>query len=187
MVPRLAWIALAAVTVCGALVLDEAPLPSVAAERLVTGANGICSVDGEPFSGHALTYERAADGGHVLVESVRYVEGVRHGLRMRWYPDGTLQSRTTFEQGKRHGVSDAFWEKGNRRSRAGYSQGRLHGVASQWYRGGELFKRRRLRDGREDGLQRAWRRDGTLYANYEARGGRNYGLNNAELCSTVGE
>ena len=187
MVPRLAWIVLAAGVLWGAVALEGGAGPSIAADGLVLGTDGLHTVDGEPFTGLALTYERSAEHGHVLVERVRYVDGLRHGLRMRWYPDGSVLSRTAFEEGKRHGVADAFWENGNRRSIATYRDGRLHGTATQWYREGMPFKRRQLSDGREEGLQRAWRRDGTLYANYEARGGRNYGLNNAELCSMVGE
>lgn len=186
MIQRLACIALAAGTLWGAVALEGDPAPSIGADGLAA-AHGIHTVDGEPFTGLALTYDRSPEHGHVLVERVRYVDGLRHGLRMRWYPDGRVLSRTAFERGRRHGVSDAFWENGNRRSVATYRDGRLHGTATQWYREGMLFKRRRLRGGREEGLQRAWRRDGTLYANYEARGGRNYGLNNGELCSMVGE
>lgn len=141
----------------------------------------------DTFTGVALSYAPRRDGEAVIVERTRYVDGKRHGIRMRWYPSGRLQSRTMFADGRRDGVSESFWEDGNRRALSTYRAGKLHGVATQWYREGMLFKRRQLVDGREEGMQQGWRRDGSLYANYEARNGRNYGLNNAELCSTVGD
>ncbi len=159
---------------------------TVDAVQLTVSDDGVRLLEGSPFTGIAITYAQTASNARALIERTPYVDGRRHGLKIRWYPDGSLLARLDYANGRLHGIADSFWENGNRRTWTEYTAGRMHGTSTHWYREGMLFKRRHLTEGREAGLQQAWRRNGKLYANYEAKNGRNYGLNKAELCFQVG-
>ncbi len=141
-------------------------------------ALGQWHLDGEPYSGYAVTHHQ--DG--TLFERIGFYGGKKQGLAEQSYPSGAPRRRATHHRNRLHGVV-LFWSEGGElRSETHYVHGAMHGTQRTWYPGGAPFKNRNLVRGREQGLQQAWRRNGKLYVNYEARDGRVFGLKRSTLC-----
>jgi len=146
-------------------------------------STGLVTVDGVPFTG--VVEQRDPWGG--VIERTHLREGLKHGLREKWFASGQKSFSAKYADGKRHGTSTTWWRHGAVRSKSHHIFGVAQGTQRQWYASGALFKEMQLVDGREQGLQRSWRENGKLYNNYEAHGDRVFGLKRSKLCFRVDE
>ncbi len=170
---------------CGPLVegVSQAAQEINKTELSLRANEGLFYYKEKPFSGTALTY--LANG--TLVESERFVNGKRHGLLKKWYPDGTQSYQAHYQDGLLHGAGNSWWPNGQMRTASNYVDGVTHGKQKQWYRSGVIFKEINLMQGKEQGLQKAWRENGKIYNNYEAKNGRIFGLKRSKLCFELSE
>lgn len=159
----------------------EVPSSTIDKSRLVYDNKiSIWTLDGEKFSGYALTY--FPDG--TIKQKMGILEGRKQNETIDWYPDGQVKHIAHYHKGKLHGEKKT-WSADSRHlliSHLNYNSGKLHGVQKKWYSTGELFKVLNMNMGKEEGIQKAFRENGDLFANYEAKDGRNYGLKRAFLC-----
>lgn len=139
---------------------------------------GLMLFKNQPFSGTSLRFYNE----DVNAESIQYINGKRHGLYQKWFPDGTLSFEANYLDGLQHGKTRTWWKNGNLRSEAYYENGVANGIQKQWYKSGAKFKEMSIINGKEEGLQKAWRENGKIYNNYEAKNGRIFGLKRANLC-----
>ena len=144
---------------------------------------GVFSYQGVPFRGYGVTKNAAG----IIVEKAGFFDGKRHGIRSKFFDDGTKSEESHYRHGKKEGASKTWWRNGKLRSHSLFTEGVPHGVQRQWYESGALFKELNLERGKEKGLQRAWRKNGDLYNNYEAKDGRTYGLRRSKLCFELKE
>lgn len=158
----------------------EVPAMEVAHEQLkLLPAKGEWHYQNAPYNGWSV---RATSPAKPTVERAGFVNGKRHGLLERWYPDGTLAYSANYVHGKLHGLTKSWWSNGNQRSQSTFVNGVAHGTHNEWYTSGKPFKEMHVVHGQEKGMQRAWRENGKLYCNYEARDGRTFGLKRGKLC-----
>ena len=159
----------------------EVPSNIIEKSRLVYDNKiSIWSLDGEKFSGYALTY--FPDG--TIKQKMGILEGRKQNETKDWYANGQIKHIAHYHKGKLHGEKKT-WSADSRHlliSHLNYNSGKLHGVQKKWYSTGELFKVLNMNMGKEEGIQKAFRENGDLFANYEAKDGRNYGLKRAFLC-----
>jgi antitoxin component YwqK of YwqJK toxin-antitoxin module len=159
----------------------EVPSNTIDKSKLVYhNKNSIWTLDGEKFSGYAVTYFPDS----TLKQKIGILAGRKQNKTIDWYPNGQIKHIAHYNKGKLHGEKKT-WSAGASHlliSHLNYNSGKLHGVQKKWYDTGEIFKVLNMNMGREEGIQKAFRKNGELFANYEARNGRNYGLKRAVLC-----
>jgi len=131
-----------------------------------------------PFTGKAQRHYLTG----TLAEATHYVNGIKHGLMLKWFPGGNQSYSAYYQNGQRSGEVKSWWSNGQLRSLAQYENDIAHGIQQEWYKSGQIFKQYTLVKGQEEGLQQAWRENGKLYNNYEAKEGRIYGLKRSNLC-----
>lgn len=139
---------------------------------------GLVFYKDEPFTGVSVE----GYPNRQTAESITYQAGKRHGLREKWFNDGTLSYSSNYQNGKLEGEAKSWWRNGNLRSLYIYQNGIANGLQQEWYISGAKFKFRHLADGKEAGMQQSWRENGKIYNNYEAKNGRIFGLKRANLC-----
>ena len=139
---------------------------------------GIMLYNNLAFTGKAQLFYRT----NSLAEETFYVNGIKHGLRLKWFPNGNQSFSGNYQNGRRDGEVKSWWNNGQLRTLAFYKKGVATGTQKEWYKSGQLFKKYTLIDGQEAGLQQAWRENGQLYNNYVAKAGKIYGLKRSNLC-----
>ncbi len=139
---------------------------------------GLMYYQNQPFNGTSVRYYSE----NFKVESIQFVNGKRHGIYQKWFPDGSLSFEAYYANGLQHGKAKSWWKNGNLRSEANYTNGIVNGIQKQWYKSGAKFKEMTIVNGKEEGMQKAWRENGKIYNNYEAKNGRIFGLKRANLC-----
>ena len=139
---------------------------------------GIMFYNNLPFTGKAQRFYRTG----FLAEETIYVNGIKHGLMLKWFPEGNQSFSGNYQNGQRDGKVKSWWSNGQLRTFAIYEKGVANGTQKEWYKSGQLFKKYTLVKGQEEGLQQAWRENGQLYNNYVAKAGKIYGLKRSNLC-----
>lgn len=157
---------------------------SVDATRIIIDRKtGDRTLDGQPFTGTALTH--FPNGA--IARSEQFANGRRDGLLRMWFANGTLAFESRYREGRRAGSTTSWWSNGIKRSETYYADDKPDGIVWHWYRNGAQFKRHSYAAGVPVGLQKAWRKNGKLYSNFEYRNGRTYGLRNANLCMELND
>lgn len=78
----------------------------------------------------------ASDGS--LKTEINYVNGVKHGRSVLYYPDGkTVQLQMPYRNGNRHGTSKKYFKNGELYAETSYERDRLHGIRKIYYRNGK--------------------------------------------------
>ena len=89
--------------------------------------------EGAPFTGVAVE----SRDGHRLCET-HYEDGMRHGLRRRWYPGGALVwTEERFHQNCAHGLSQEWYESGLLRRETQFEMGHVL-FSTSWDQSGEV-------------------------------------------------
>ena len=152
------------------------------------------------------------DGQPVVVEQLLYADGrpekvayttraaagrqLDHGPDLRWYANGVLALRRTWQMGSlqgraeawhvgglmessgeyqadlRQGIWKTWYETGAPKSVQQYAQGVLDGLSQEWYPDGGRKSRTLWLSGKEHGAYQVWYRDGGLSKDGTMLGGR---------------
>ena len=164
--------------------LDEriGPTDTVeAADSLLAWKVGMMVYQGRPFSGHII--ERH-DNNRIKTKT-EYVNGKRHGVVMKWYPDGIVMDVRYYTRGAKVGVHTGWWPNGEIKFSYAFKEGLYHGGFREWYDTGQPSKAFYYQDGRETGAQKGWRENGKLYINLVYKNGRRYGIAKQKPCFSI--
>jgi len=89
--------------------MKEYKLPQNAvAETELTAQDSLMLKDGKPFTGTA--YVRYAN--NQLQRATQYVNGLKHGTMLVWYPDGKPQLLATYRKGRLNGKFKGWYQFG---------------------------------------------------------------------------
>ena len=83
-------------------------------------------------------------------------DGLRHGTRRAWYPDGTPWFIGAYERGKRTGEWQFWYPSGARMSSGTYRNDKLHGAFTRWHDGAGKSVTGACAGGVADGLWTRW-------------------------------
>ena len=152
--------------------------------------------DGQPVVAEQLLY---ADGRPEKIAYTTRAAGGRlldHGPDLRWYANGVLALRRTWQMGSlqgraeawhvgglmessgeyqadlRQGIWKTWYETGAPKSVQHYAQGVLDGLSQEWYPDGGRKSRTLWLSGKEHGAYQVWYRDGGLAKDGTMLGGR---------------
>jgi antitoxin component YwqK of YwqJK toxin-antitoxin module len=103
------------------------------------------------------------------------------------FPNGELHSSRRYVNDIKDGEQLGFWPNGRARFRYVAVDGAPSGAYESWHRNGQLGSLQHFEAGRELGSQQTWSRTGTLLSNYVVKDGRRYGLFDSKPCFTVDE
>jgi antitoxin component YwqK of YwqJK toxin-antitoxin module len=89
-----------------------------------------------------------------LVEKGEYKEGVKNGLFIEYYSDGSIKSERPITDGKVNGIIKTYFTDGKLESQKGYKNSVEHGIEQRWqWRTGEQTVDANYVDGVPDGKQ----------------------------------
>ena len=71
-----------------------------------------------------------------------------HGIKRKWYKDGTLDYELEYEHGKPIGLEKEYWSNGNIRFETPYENGVRHGDAKLFYQNGKFARIKKYRKGK---------------------------------------
>lgn len=120
---------------------------------------GLIAVALSPLGGcsrgeETLTKEAYYEDG-TLKSKTNYV--IRDGKEILWgesidyYPNGQINTLSTFAQGKRHGKYESYYEDGKPRSKGNYAYGNRHGEWTEWDAEGKTSVKS-FTNGRDDSI-----------------------------------
>lgn len=84
------------------------------------------------------------------------------GMAFESYPDGLLQSRSSFVDGLLNGVSEGFFTSGALQIREHFTNGISHGLRTRWFASGTRLSEAQIDQGRIVGVFRRWHENGAL-------------------------
>lgn len=97
-----------------------------------------------------------------LAYTVRNIDGKREGS-MDWYDrDGKHLEIIHFQKGLRHGLNMIFYANGTVRSEVNYINDNKEGLEKQYFSTGKLASEVTFMKGRQEGLQKEYNENGTL-------------------------
>lgn len=97
-----------------------------------------------------------------LIGEEYYHDDLRHGLSQKFYPDGTLAEKMTWDYGKRTGEWLQHYPDGSICLRAEYFDGKLEGPFSYYHPGGRLQYEGRYKKDVRTGDWMVFNEDGSL-------------------------
>ena len=107
------------------------------------------------------SFARSGEGGVVLVEG-RYSDGLREGVWIERYPDGSMRSRGSWEGGRRNGQWEWWYDDSTPKKSGVYADEQPDGTWREWYRNGQMRLEARWSGGLPDGEWREWHEGGSL-------------------------
>ena len=113
--------------------------------------------DGKP-NGKVIQYERT---GKKISEST-FVNGVKDGPEMQWYPNGNKKVLVNYQRGKPHGMIIEYHQNGKMLSKGEIYDGIENGKYSWWFDNGQLDQELTYEMGKVNGAVKNWYPDGTL-------------------------
>jgi len=144
--------------------------------------NGVLFYYEMPFTGVLETH----NDNVVLIATITYVAGKKHGRETQWYGNGDLLLERFYANGFKTGIHKSWWPSGDLKFEYHFNnKGEFDGVVKEWYKSGQLFRDFNYNSGKEVGHQRMWKTDGTLKANYKVVDGERYGVIGLKKCYTV--
>ncbi len=91
---------------------------------------------------------------NVIMERGTYKEGVKHGVFIEYYSDGTPRSETPITEGKVDGIVKSYYTDGTLEKEKGYKEGKEHGPERYWEFGADKPRiERNYFEGVPDGRQ----------------------------------
>lgn len=97
-----------------------------------------------------------------LIMTQPWVAGVRHGVEVRYFPNGRLRARVQWKKGKRHGTFRELSRFSHTLVKATYQNGELHGRWQSWYPSGERLATGQYQHNSPEGLWKHWWKNGRL-------------------------
>jgi antitoxin component YwqK of YwqJK toxin-antitoxin module len=146
--------------------------------------NGIVLLNNIPYTGYIFTlYPTHKDTALIT----GYLKGREHGIWKKFYPNGRLQEKRTYNNGQKVGVYNAFWGNGSKKLAYLFKNDEYDGLCLEWNREGKLVKMMHYKAGYEEGSQKLFYDDGTIKSNYVIENGRRYGLLGTKNCINVSD
>lgn len=122
------------------------------------------SGEAKPFEGRL--YENFPTAEH-FPTTVRKLEieihdGKAHGRSVGYFKDGKHEVEEFFIQGVSHGLRTRWSPEGGKKSEERIEHGKLNGSHIEWHANGKKAMEMTLRDGQPEGLAEAWYPDGKV-------------------------
>lgn len=112
--------------------------------------------------------------------------GLKHGISEKYYENGSLYKRYTFQNGKRHGPYERYFENGKLEVKTNYENDKLHGPYERYskYSSKRLELKTNFKNGRLHGSHEIYWEDGSLNAKTTFEDGIDIGpcIGRAALC-----
>ncbi len=165
----------------------------------ITYQNGIAYYKNQPFTGKAL---EMAEDKRTKVEEIEFVNGLKDGLNIQYFPNGNVAASYTYVEGKKngayyykfsngvtqsegrflneelHGEIKGYYINGNIKYQNNYVMGYKHGWQYTWHETGAMEQKVYLKNGIPDGLMQGWYPDSSNRYEIEysngIRNGREY-------------
>jgi antitoxin component YwqK of YwqJK toxin-antitoxin module len=134
-------------------------LPEVRREALVLKHNRLFRLnEPNPFTGFLL--ERYDD--HTLKARSGLRNGVLDGFSDGWHTNGVRAVHEVFKNGLSHGLRQKWYPNGNKLSEASIVAGQLDGPFRRWDENGALAEEIQMKNGLPHGFSRAYYQSGRL-------------------------
>jgi antitoxin component YwqK of YwqJK toxin-antitoxin module len=85
--------------------------------------------DTDPFTG---TFKRSYENGDYIESN--YLDGIKHGLKTRWYENGQKSDESNYVDGHRQGVVTNWYENGQKSVEANFVGGEQQGLTTAWHK-----------------------------------------------------
>ena len=144
--------------------------------------NGVMYKDCNAYTGHLYKLNK---NGHDSLYSAFYKNGLLNGSETKWFENGKLMEKRSFQNNTKNGIHTGFWLNGNKRFEYHFVNGFYEGLQFEWFDNGRLYQRKTYLKGQEEGLQQEWTQNGKLLINYESHNGRQYGNIGKKHCASV--
>lgn len=105
-----------------------------------------------------------------LIFSAMCVNGKLHGMKYRWYEDGTPRECVFYNHGIKDGVLRMWKPHGILSEESFYQNGKLEGLFQKWNESGELIARKNFKQGRLHGLSEGFVLTGAWQKCYYQKG-----------------
>ena len=112
-----------------------------------------------PFTGALVDSWNAENGGRKKYECA-YIEGLKHGVEMRWHTNGTRSLRTEYTDGKQHGARMEWHLNGAKKSHTQFAQGNPEGEARGWHDNAKPAFHGSYNNGLATGVVQSWWKNG---------------------------
>jgi antitoxin component YwqK of YwqJK toxin-antitoxin module len=126
--------------------------------------NGFIAAKGKYINqmkeGRWLFYSSFYEG--YLISEDLYVNNMRNGPSLQFFPDTTVSERIMYVNGKKDGEWVQYYTDGKLFLRSGYSDDKLNGKFEVWYENGQLEISGNYKDNMRNGPWFIYNQDGTL-------------------------
>lgn len=112
-----------------------------------------------PFTGTLVDSWNAENEGRKKYECA-YIEGLKHGVEMRWHTNGTRSLRTEYADGKQHGARMEWHLNGAKKSHTQFAQGNPEGEARGWHDNAKPAFHGSYTNGLATGTVQSWWKNG---------------------------
>jgi antitoxin component YwqK of YwqJK toxin-antitoxin module len=146
--------------------------------------NEVYKLNGRPFSG--MIFSLAANKKDTLAVG-SFLNGKEDGEWRRFYANGQISERRDYSNGVKIGVYMGWWPDGTKRLLYHFMDGEYEGNCSDWNDKGTLVSSMNYARGYETGLQQQFYENGKVKANYMMIDGRRYGLLGTKNCVNVSD
>ena len=154
------------------------------ADSNLNPVNGILYRDNELFTGTVYTlYPGTTDTATIA----NFVDGKEQGVWKKFYDNGSLKEKRSFENGRKTGEYVAYWENGLQQLQYFFENDVYEGTCREWNRDGTLIKEMNYKNGYEKGSQKMFYDNGKVRSNYTIINGRRYGLLGTKNCVNVSD
>lgn len=99
---------------------------------------------------------------HYLISEENYLNDIRHGLSVKFYPDSTVAEKVAWDMGNRTGEWLQYYPDGSVCLRAEYLEGKLEGPFSYYHPNGRLQYEGRYHQDHRTGDWMVFNEDGSL-------------------------
>lgn len=113
----------------------------------------------------------SSTGGNYLICEQSFVNDLREGISLGFYPDGKTGDRTMYQSDLKNGLREQFYENGAPYTRSNYKNGKLEGTFEAWFPDGKKMYSGAYRNDVRDGLWIICNEDGSLKYRVEYRNG----------------
>jgi antitoxin component YwqK of YwqJK toxin-antitoxin module len=152
-----------------------------AAEVLLEKKGPQLFVDGLPYSGYLIEYDKAEK----VSSTTGYFAGLKEGRSEAFYESGVKKEQRFYINNRKDGNHQGWWANGSLKYDISFENGLTEGESLEWYEDGTPYKAFHYLNGQEIGAQKMWERDGGIRANYVVKNGHRYGLIGLKNCKSV--
>jgi hypothetical protein len=97
--------------------------------------------------------------------------GLLHGVSEGWHTNGVLAIREVFVEGKSHGIRSKWDATSHRIAETTISRGQIHGSHREWHPNGQPALEMSMVEGKAQGTARKWNPEGVLMGQWSLSNG----------------